>query len=412
MADNSGTFLDNVADRTRYAEARRNGPSAGIGTMFNQTLPTQHALGRVLSYFSSSLCWASSGVYAPLLNETSPNYIEAQKNAAERKGAIEWNSPIRRVGTFRFLTSADNISITHSHKWDDGGTVSGALAKMVSGASAFSAILSGTTLMSRGVKTHKIASYVDTDLLTIEVPVTLFTFDNPIGDILIPIALLNYYTHPTRVDNMNGQDIMSNLMETIAQWKPTLGNTITLIKDAIGSVTGSAAGGKITEGIEREFKANYEIYSYVIPHMFDLSFSNHMVHLPLAAVTDMAVTYHGPWTSDDVYRQLRNYASNVNPQIAEIFGAVDKAGKAMESTKVGPLGIGLSPNIEEMAMGQVRRMYQWLNGKGIGFPSNNYQDSGYPTFAEVTLTFQALRPLFAQDMWDTTKNLVETYEES
>lgn len=375
----------------KYMLYRRKGPQTGLDETFNIVLPKDRALGKVIEEHSSSLCWANVWAYSPVDHWSSQKTkaMEPSKFAeTSHRDDLRFEKE-KMVGQYHILTSSENIEVTHSHNWEDGGIVTGAISSLGNLYAKITSFKSGQAISAQGVKIDKSSTYQESELPTITVPVALFTYDNPLQDIIIPITELVYFTYPMRI---SGGNLAKERKEGI----------IKKIEQEISDL------GEIGENTVENLKTMFSAYRYVVPHTFALSFSNYTINLPKCVITDISVTYNGPWTRGKAMGRSRKTEKTNSSLLEQIMDGIERVGVDLFG-KSGVFRGNWFPN-EDIENPNMRKLYEKI--KKYKFPQNVYENTGYPTYAELEITFQALEPIFAQDIYGTLPNSKVTVTES
>ena len=345
-----------------YWSLRRGGPGYEQGAVFDKVLPVvggNRAIGNVLQSMNDSLLWANLYVFAPVDRNDNVNYTELPKwvfrDASTEPGqGKEVNKSTRFLGGYHILTAGDgNIRVDHSHNWKGAGMLGGMISQLTGIATKILALKEGLSPFTQGSMINQLAHYESSSPMKIDIPFVLFTYDDPINDILIPIAELCYLTYPFDM-SAKAKETVNSIIERGTKWIKEQDIIPKQIPNWIEQ------GGDILSSM-------YSYYRYAVPHYFGVGFSNKTFQISPAVVTGMRVSYHGPWVGK---------AAEPDNGILPILDAMNQVGTERMA------------NLSRVSTDREKRM-----GKSM------YDDSGYPSYATVTLSFMSLEPAFAQDFW-------------
>lgn len=340
---------------------------------FSRRLPTEEALSN-WSYNtgSGSLCWTNIMVYSPMkVGGDFQRDIEQPKWVnADNEKAI--NARNKLIGEYHILGTNESIDIEHNHNWGEGGGVTGAISSVANAFSKVSSTLTGNLPRSQGMKIHKLAAYQDTDLLEVTIPVTLFTLNNPIRDVIQPIMELTYLSYPIELGKVDKEKVLEEAKKSAKKNKDDEKGLIQEFSDTISAM--------------------YDFTRYAVPHYFAVSFSNRTLRIPSAVITNLSVSYKSPWA--------RKFADAMKQQIDRGKQRGEKAVQTgMSSLEDASDSIFSSKSTAELYKNIATSTMQTIENLNKAANEPIYNDAGYPMFAEVELTFKALQPKFAQDFW-------------
>lgn len=373
-----------------YMVYRKSGPQAGMDEKFNIVLPRDRSLSRLMEEHSDSLCWVNCWVYSPVDHWSSQKTksLEQSKFSKTHKDDSRFSKE-KQVGQYHFLTSSEDIQVSHTHNWEHGGMVSGAINSVGSLMAKISSFQSGEAISQQGVKIDKSSTYQDSELPEITVPVSLFTYDNPFRDIIFPITQLIYFTYPMRIKGG-------------AKAEERKDNFIKRMEEKFSEFD-------LGEKAIKNLKTMFNSYRYVVPHTFAISFSNYTFQLPKCVITDVSITYNGPWTRSKSLGRSRSRGQRTS-LMDEIMGSIENIGLEA-SWDYGTFRANMRTN-DDLENPNMRELYEKV--KKYTFPNNVYEDSGYPSYAELEITFKSMDPIFAQDIWgtlpDSKVNVTESME--
>jgi hypothetical protein len=299
------------------------------------------------------------------------------------------------VGEFEILYNQDELSIAHGHNYDVAGGFVGGIVNSISNKGLFG--LDGRTIefakgvvdlfknveSGQGGTTTLNTDWNTTGTLDIakaykgssNPPSITVTFvalatENPLLEVVAPAVLFTYLSYP----HISKEKSLREVAKMVADMSSSFVNSVI---SSIGFEKGTDGSPKITEA-QKNAKSAVESASNLFngissdkwryrlgdtPPYWKVSTSNGLFNLQNASLTNVNITYHGPWieapSSTSILSALQTFSSvskmGFNP--SSIFPS---------SSIIGSVGDSLSSLLSDKS-----------NKRG-----------GYPSYATISLTFQ------------------------
>ena len=295
------------------------------------------------------------------------------------------------MAEYNIIYSAENITINHSHQFGNNGfwgnlankTVNepimglGITGKDIINGLAAIQQLRGTA-GSTSFKTEwnsfgsldMSKSYTSSTPPSITLQFNLVTHNDPLLDVILPATVLSYMTYPKAGTD---KDVMSIIKALGARGGITdmatsylsnmvgMGSMIGGAKDKEAAEIAAKAKGVLDKGVDLAQNIYAGKWRYIVgdaPPMWTVLTSNNIFGLYNASVTNMSVTYNGPWLKSpsagkNVLSGLAGSSAGFNP--SSVFPSASGGFKASD-------------------------LFGMLGGKETG---------GYPSSASVSMTFES-----------------------
>lgn len=294
------------------------------------------------------------------------------------------------IVVFEVFYSADSITINHAHSWGDsmvGGMVKTAaqaagkiglssLVSMANAAANKKPVISGVVRQDSWMDVDVAPIYQGTAGQKLDLTFYLVAHDDPLKEVVIPAQILTYLTYPKlQVDSSALQLIAKYVSEVSGLTGDALNKaTANILKDLENNkdipaalkdaiLTAVQIAGRFSGQPGDQIASSFRLRFGSPPPIWQISCSNGSLFMISAHVSNLSVTYYGPWLSSKSQASL-----------------LKDIGTALASGKPGLSSIAsIYPSASVLGMA----------GNGLMDMLLGSNKGGYPSYAEITMSFES-----------------------
>ena len=293
----------------------------------------------------------------------------------------------------------DGLEFSHDHEWgksDDvfsqllstvGDIVAGS-SRLIQGVRDAGNSLEGNPNEPRSNIQSDIAdTYQRTNRLEVTIPFTLFTRNHFYRDILAPIMLLNFLSHPKRRKLEEAAKELNNLVDGLVSRLPDDLQP----RDAAGNVQPVNAVGN-AEKFMNSVLPGFRVFALDPPSYFNIEHSAGLFSFKNCAVTNFSYKYIGPWITTTNHPQDQSVGTNSDGPVA---------GQNNNLTGSAPYR---APKQDFWAF--------WRSDTSILDASWSKAKLTYPIRADCSVTFRMIDPVFADDWLNQLRNYQDAWNKT